>query len=191
MRESCSLGNTLAFLSLPIESVAWGDAIWNHCGFTYSYTRDDKCISEVVSHEAWIWDRHCWTRKCFASSERVFDGKGIVTKRCAEWFQVKEIVMGKHCLNWLQSVSKEKDKWSLFSILINRFLTYRVYIAGNAGGIHQWRCFSPLFDYLVESFSKKSLVQLVLAACENQYCCPTTENVDENPVLVWKLLNSN
>ena len=44
--------------------------------------------------------------------------------------------------------------------------------------------FPSLFDYLVESFSKKSLVQLVLAACENQYCCPTSENVNETPVLV-------
>lgn len=83
MRDSCIIRNTLSSLSSSIELVTDDDAILNHCGFTYSYTRDDKCIPAALSHEARIWDRLGWTRECFASSERVFDGKGIASKRCA------------------------------------------------------------------------------------------------------------
>ena len=83
MRDSCIIRNTWSSLSLFIELVTDSDSILNHCGFTYSYTRDDRCIPAAVSHKARIWDRHGWTRECFASSERVFDGKGIASKRCA------------------------------------------------------------------------------------------------------------
>ena len=83
MRDSCIIRNAWSSLYLFIELVTDGDAILNHCGFTYSYTRDDRCIPAAVSHKARIWDRHGWTRECFASSERVFDGKGIASKRCA------------------------------------------------------------------------------------------------------------
>jgi len=83
MRDSCTIRNTLSSLSLSIELVTDANAILNHCGFTYSYTRDERCIPAAVSHKARIWDRHGWTRECFASSERVFDGKSIASKRCA------------------------------------------------------------------------------------------------------------